>query len=149
MEQSVKLAFAIFAFALKHPYRQQGIHQVLNPYITVFLTFLATLGRQPHVSSILSPYVPWAPLVDFINRYSADVKDETKLAAGPPLPEDWTIRGEEWVGRRVFERGFWKTKSLPAVAAAVVETQGHRRSAHPPGHGPWRPIRVRDGRPGR
>jgi protein SMG6 len=25
-----------------------------------------------------------------------------------PLPEDWCMRGMEWVGRRVFERGYWK-----------------------------------------
>jgi len=28
--------------------------------------------------------------------------------AAPPLAEDWFIRGIEWVGRRVFERGYWK-----------------------------------------
>ena len=27
----------------------------------------------------------------------------------PPLPEDWCLRGMEWVGRKVFERGFWKS----------------------------------------
>jgi hypothetical protein len=27
-----------------------------------------------------------------------------------PLPEDWCMRGMEWVGRRVFERGYWKNE---------------------------------------
>jgi hypothetical protein len=27
----------------------------------------------------------------------------------PPLPEDWCLRGMEWVGRKVYERGFWKS----------------------------------------
>ena len=27
----------------------------------------------------------------------------------PPLPEDWCMRGMEWVGRKVFERGYWKS----------------------------------------
>ena len=27
----------------------------------------------------------------------------------PPLDEDWCLRGMEWVGRRVFKRGYWKS----------------------------------------
>jgi protein SMG6 len=27
----------------------------------------------------------------------------------PPLSEDWCLRGMEWVGRKVYERGFWKS----------------------------------------
>ncbi|KAJ7257226.1 hypothetical protein B0H12DRAFT_1232663 [Mycena haematopus] len=26
----------------------------------------------------------------------------------PPLPEDWGLKGMEWVGRKVYQHGFWK-----------------------------------------
>ena len=26
-----------------------------------------------------------------------------------PLPEDWCMRGNEWAGQKVFERGYWKS----------------------------------------
>lgn len=105
------LTFAVFGFSLAHPNRIQGFHQVLNPYIIIVLTFLATLFRQPHVGVHLLPYVPWQLLADFINSANLSLVEEKRLANGAPLPEDWLIRGSEWVGRRVYERGFWKGKS--------------------------------------
>ena len=111
LTDAIDLAFAMLALSLEHPTRQQGLHTVLNPYITLILTFIATIFRQPHVGSIILPHIPWVALVDFFNSRDLEIKGETRLIAGPPLPEDWTIRGMEWVGRRVYERGFWKTKS--------------------------------------
>ncbi|WWC70044.1 uncharacterized protein I206_103988 [Kwoniella pini CBS 10737] len=108
---ALKLSFAIFEFALAHPNRIQGFQQILNPYITIFLTFLATLFRQPHVGAQISLAIPWETLVQFINTANIETVEEKRLASGIPLPEDWLLRGNEWVGRRVYERGFWKTKS--------------------------------------
>ena len=111
LTHSLQLTFAVLDFTLKQPHRQQGLHQVLNPYITIFLTFLATLSRQAHVSSIICPYIPWKTLVEFLNLDSPEIREESRLIGGPPLPEDWAGRGMEWVGRRVYERGFWKAKA--------------------------------------
>lgn len=109
--QALRLTVAILEHCFAHPTRQQGIHSVLNPYIALVLTFFGTVFKQQQVATLLSPYIPWQSLVVFVDQLSGEVKEESKLAVGPPLPEDWTVRGMEWVGRRVFERGFWKLKS--------------------------------------
>ncbi|WVR07097.1 hypothetical protein IAU60_004136 [Kwoniella sp. DSM 27419] len=108
---ALRLAFEVFDFALAHPNRIQGFYQVLNPYIPIFLTFIATIFRQPHVGASILAHVPWTRLIEFINTSQLEVVEEKKLASGSPLPEDWLLRGMEWVGRRVYERGFWKAKS--------------------------------------
>ncbi|WVQ80739.1 hypothetical protein IAT38_002844 [Cryptococcus sp. DSM 104549] len=108
---SLQLAFSVLSFVLAHPNRIQGFHQVLNPYLTIFLTFLCTLFRQPHVGSPLLAHVPWHALARFVNAANLELVEEKRLATGAPLPEDWLIRGSEWVGRRVYERGFWKGKA--------------------------------------
>ncbi|WWD17242.1 hypothetical protein CI109_101680 [Kwoniella shandongensis] len=107
----LELAFGVLDFVLSHPNRIQGFHQVLNPYITIFLTFLCTLFRQPHVGVSLVAHVPWNRLAHFVNSANIELVEEKRLVTGAPLPEDWLVRGMEWVGRRVYERGFWKTKS--------------------------------------
>ncbi|BEI84163.1 hypothetical protein CcaverHIS002_0407670 [Cutaneotrichosporon cavernicola] len=108
---ALHLTFAILEFTFARPFRQQGLHQVLNPYISIMFTFLATIFRNPVAGAALTTYVPWRGLVEIVNSLRLEVSEETRLVNGVPLPEDWVIRGMEWVGRRVFERGFWKTKS--------------------------------------
>lgn len=52
--------------------------------------------------------------------------EEKRLANGAPLPEDWLIRGSEWVGRRVYERGFWKGKSPSGRGSSgLIQAQPH------------------------
>ncbi|WVN88376.1 uncharacterized protein L203_103582 [Cryptococcus depauperatus CBS 7841] len=124
--QSLSLAFSVFSFVLAHPNRIQGFYQVLNPYITIFLTFLATMFRQPHVGFHLLSYVPWQLLADFTNAANIELVEEKKLANGAPLPEDWLIRGSEWVGRRVYERGFWKGKQTSGRGSfGLTQPQPH------------------------
>ncbi|KAF8142152.1 hypothetical protein EV363DRAFT_1097922, partial [Boletus edulis] len=41
----------------------------------------------------------------------------------PPLPEDWCMHGMEWVGREVFERGFWKSGEDRHVEIDVLDTE--------------------------
>ncbi|ORY21103.1 hypothetical protein BCR39DRAFT_474669 [Naematelia encephala] len=118
---ALQLAFEVFQFTLSHPNRLQGLHSVLNPYLTLFCTFLSTLFRQPHVATLLIPSVPWIQLVDFINAANLDIREETRLAFGPPLPEDWAVRGMEWVGRRTYERGFWKAKGSARSSGALAQ----------------------------
>lgn len=119
---ALQLAFEMLEHTLSHPNRLQGIHHVLNPYITLLLTFVATLFRQPHAGAVLIPSVPWHRLVELLNAIpEGDIKEETRLINGPPLPEDWTIRGMEWVGRRVYERGFWKAKGSGRGSGALAQ----------------------------
>lgn len=112
---ALRLAFKMFAYALKHPMKTIGLHTQLNPYIAVFLSFLATVLKQKSALSILERFLPWQAMVDFFNTIPRKVEvrldANAKLTSGPPIPEDWCIRGLEWVGRRVYERGFWKAKS--------------------------------------
>jgi hypothetical protein len=107
---ALDLAFAVLDFTFVHPFRQQGLYQVLNPYITILLTFLATIFRQPAVGTPLLQHVPWRRLAEFVNKLGIELREETKMVGPAPLPEDWTMRGMEWVTRRVYERGFWKPK---------------------------------------
>lgn len=118
---ALHLTFTMLEFAFQHPTRQQGLHAVLNPYITLMLTFLSTMCRQPHVASILVDHLPWTGLVDFLTSSGLEVREETRLTAGPPLPEDWAVRGMEWVGRRVYERGFWKAKTSGRGSGAMAQ----------------------------
>lgn len=39
----------------------------------------------------------------------------------PPLSEDWCLRGMEWVGRRVFERGYWKSGEEKSKEVEVLD----------------------------
>ncbi|OJA21630.1 hypothetical protein AZE42_09745 [Rhizopogon vesiculosus] len=41
----------------------------------------------------------------------------------PPLPEDWCLRGMEWVGRKVFERGYWKSGEERRVEVDVLDVE--------------------------
>lgn len=118
---SLGLSFAILDHCLLHPRRLQGMTQVLNPYITLILTFLATLFRQSHVGAIILPSLPWVRLVDFLNTSPEEIREETRLVNGAPLPEDWCVRGMEWVGRRVYERGFWKSKGSGRGSGAMAQ----------------------------
>lgn len=123
---AIHLTFTMLDFTLKHPTRQQGLHSVLNPYITILLTFVSTLCRQPHVASIFIDHFPWNALTEFVNNV-VEIKEETRLLAGPPLPEDWACRGMEWVGRRLYERGFWKTKSSSRGSGAMAQPRSGER----------------------
>jgi hypothetical protein len=125
---ALELAFAMLSFTFSHPFRQQGIHQVLNPYLTIVLTFLATLFRQPSVGAPLLPHIPWRRLAAFVNSLGVEVRDESRLIGPAPLPEDWMMRGMEWVTRRVYERGFWKPKAatLRGSSGPAVPRVGER-----------------------
>lgn len=113
--QICELSFKMLHFCLRNPLRHWGYVDILNPYITSILTFLATVSRQSNVMEILERYVPWESLSKFFDSLPAtiEVREDmnARLVTGIPLPEDWCIRGMEWVGRRVFERGFWKARS--------------------------------------
>jgi len=129
---SLQLTFAMLSFVLKKPLRKpsQYAGSTLNPYLTVILTFLATLVKHRSVLTLLERSVPWEELAEFLSSVPRKVMMSQGLmvegigssgggtgeqwvmlttGCAPPLPEDWCMRGMEWVGRRVFERGYWKS----------------------------------------
>jgi hypothetical protein len=133
---ALRLAFEVFEFTLKHPTRQAGFTTVLNPYITVFLTFLSTVLKQSAALALLERFIPWRTLADFFNTIprKVDVQSSVppKLMGGPPIPEDWCLRGMDWVGRRVYERGFWKQKTGSSPGGSGRGSTGPAQ----PGSGP-------------
>lgn len=42
------------------------------------------------------------------------------MGCTPPLSEDWCLHGMEWVGRRVFERGYWKSNEGSGGETAMI-----------------------------
>lgn len=114
---ALRLSFSILSFCLAHPVRKDRLdNSILNPYIPIFLTFLSTIIKQPAALALVERSMPWSALVSFFNsiprKVEVRVEVSPKLTGGGPLPEDWCLRGMEWVGRRVYERGFWKQKSM-------------------------------------
>jgi protein SMG6 len=132
---ALQLTFSMLAHVLRSPHLKSSAytHPDVNPYLVVILTFLVTMLKHPMALQILERSVPWEDLAVFFAKIprtymmrqgllnhaqsspssSADRAKWTVLTSGcaPPLPEDWCTRGMEWVGRRVFERGYWKTDS--------------------------------------
>ncbi|KAG8894285.1 hypothetical protein FRC00_009188, partial [Tulasnella sp. 408] len=106
----------------KSPFRPDSV----NPYLTTVFTFLATLFRNESALQIVEKYVPWNEFTPFFTQIyqrttssrsgsgSVHLDDEgsktSKWFGSSPLPEDWCLRGTEWV-RRVYERGFWRTST--------------------------------------
>ncbi len=133
LRHALRLAFAMLEFCLKAPVRQSGLSSMLNPYITVIVTFLCVVLKQSAGLALLERFIPWSTLADFFNSIprKVDVTSSVpaKLAGGPPLPEDWCLRGLEWHSRKLYERGFWKSKT------------GHGAS----GRGSSGPIQPRSG----
>lgn len=115
LQLALQLAFSTLSFCLRHPFRQSSpfSRPTLNPYITILLTFITTILKQPGVLPIIERSFPWDDLVAFLRTASRralhkEVETRAKLTSGcAPLPEDWCLRGMGWVGRRVYEHGFW------------------------------------------
>jgi len=129
---ALQLTFAMLSHVLKKPTRKpsQYAGSTLNPYLTVLLTFLATVLKHKPSLDVMERSIPWADLASFFatiprkimisqglmshpDRPNSHRNQErwVMLTSGcpPPLDEDWCMRGMEWVGRKVFERGFWKS----------------------------------------
>lgn len=123
---ATQLTFSMLSFVLRHPTRKasQFSRSNLNSYLTIILTFLATVCKHPPTLSILERSMPWKDLAQFFSNIPKSVlaaqgllvpvlggERWSMLTSGcaPPLPEDWCMRGMEWVGRKVFERGYWKS----------------------------------------
>lgn len=117
---AAKLTFTILSHVLKKPTRQATpfAKETLNPYITIVLTFLATIFKDRHALATLERLVPWEELASFFTSIPRQViAHELQKERGDsgllltsgcsPLPEDWCLRGLGWGGKKVYERGFW------------------------------------------
>ncbi|GAA5991646.1 hypothetical protein JCM11641_000208 [Rhodosporidiobolus odoratus] len=111
-----RLAFSLLSFTLRDSNHSRTVGpsaKVLNPYITLLLTFLSHLASQPAAFAHVERSIPWSDLVSLFNLLPSDVEVRVadapnKLVGGRPLPEDWCIRGMDWAGRQLFGRGHWR-----------------------------------------
>ncbi|KIK59672.1 hypothetical protein GYMLUDRAFT_651182 [Collybiopsis luxurians FD-317 M1] len=134
---SLELTSAMLKYVLRHPSRKPSpfSRSRINPYLTVILTFLLALLKQPKLKEIIERGLPWEELTTLFSTIprnimtsqglfeSAQGERWTMLTSNtaPPLPEDWCMRGMEWVGRKVFQPGYWK---LNEERRAEIETLG-------------------------
>lgn len=126
---ALQLTFKMFAFTLHKPTRTATpfSRPSLNPYNTIILTFLATVLKHSAVQRALERAIPWEELVAFFSTIPrggvSQIESGVRLTSGcAPLPEDWCLRGMEWGGRRVFERGFWKGGEERHVEIEVLDS---------------------------
>jgi hypothetical protein len=127
---ALQLTFAMLSYVLRNPTRKatEFSRSSLNPYLPVLLTFLATILKHRPSLSLLERSIPWDDLATFFTSIPRKVMESQHLfsvldvapeqrwlmltsGCTPPLPEDWCMRGMEWVSRKVFERGYWKSGS--------------------------------------
>ncbi|KAJ1308554.1 hypothetical protein OPQ81_004254 [Rhizoctonia solani] len=117
------LAIRLFCAVLRFTLRQRKIRaappygQQYNPFLTVGLTFLASVITVPAVRAAVERHVPWAQLAAFAAHIvkrraanaevSAGAKGRLVSIQGGALPEDWCVRGTVWV-RRMYMQGFWR-----------------------------------------
>jgi hypothetical protein len=124
---ALQLTFDMLTYTLRSPMRKATpfSRETLNPYITILLTFLVTVLKHPAAQKAIERSVPWAELATFFGSIPSKVLPQAEggirlTSACPPLPEDWCMRGMEWVGRRVYERGFWKSAEERQVEMEVL-----------------------------
>ena len=138
---ATQLAFSMLSVVLRNSTRKASpfAESTLNPYLTVLLTFLTTVSKQPETLAILERFIPWEDLATFFTSIPRNIHASqglhvpaptgterwVMLTSGcpPPLPEDWCMRGMEWVGRKVFERGYWKSAEDRRVEIEVLDIE--------------------------
>jgi len=138
---ALQLTFTMFSHVLRRPSRKASpfARSKLNPYLTILLTFLSNALKHKKTLELLERSIPWDDMVSFfatvprnimasqglspLTSISSDGERWSRLTSGcaPPLPEDWCMRGMEWVGRMVFERGYWKFGEDRKVEIEVLD----------------------------
>lgn len=121
LKLAVQLTFAMLSHTFRKPTRQTTpfASHMLNPYITIIFTFLATVLKDRHALAVLERAIPWEELAAFLNstlsrRLLAREQEKERSDSGmlltsgsTPLSEDWCLRGLGWGGKKIYERGFW------------------------------------------
>ncbi|KIY65771.1 hypothetical protein CYLTODRAFT_412325, partial [Cylindrobasidium torrendii FP15055 ss-10] len=150
LQLAMQLSFEMFSYVLQRPTRKPSpfARSTINPYLTVVLTFLSTILKHTGSREILECLIPWDALAAFFATVPrtvmssqhldqvmpADARRWDMITSGcaPPLPEDWCLRGMEWVGRKVFKRGYWRSGLEKKVEQEVLNdaeeedmTDGH------------------------
>jgi protein SMG6 len=138
-----QLTFVMLSHVLKNPtWKSPFARSALNPHLTVVLTFLTTLLKHPAMLAVLKQSIPWAKLAMFFTIIPRSIvisqgldkpgKRERwiMLMTGcvPPLSEDWCLCRMEWVGQRVFERGYWKGGEEKSKEVEVLDARKGKRS---------------------
>ncbi|KAK7043684.1 hypothetical protein VNI00_008295 [Paramarasmius palmivorus] len=140
---ALELTFAMLSHVLRRPTRKASPYarSRVNPYLTIILTFLATMLKHDKTLEVMERSIPWEDLANFFTTIPRSVMQSQQLMGDnftsppdgtdrwpmltshfqPPLPEDWCMRGMEWVGRKVFERGYWN-KTNEDVGQAEIDT---------------------------
>ncbi|KAE9406452.1 hypothetical protein BT96DRAFT_1014944 [Gymnopus androsaceus JB14] len=144
---ALELTFAMLKYVLGHPTRKPSpfARSRINPYLTALLTFLTTMLKHQKTKEILERHLPWddfATLFALVPRnvmasqglspstHNGDGDRWAMLTSGtaPPLPEDWCLRGMEWVGRKVFQPGYWKSGDDRRVEIEILGEAEHIES---------------------
>jgi len=105
-----ELTFSMLAHALR------STRDGPNCYVTVLLTFLQSVLRNPNPECLasLERAIPWKELAAFLSkgpRASSSWAQNEKLSQSNILLEDWAIRGIHVVRTSLRrERGFWNGK---------------------------------------
>lgn len=138
---AIQLTLSMLSFVLRNPTRKASpfAEPSLNPYLTVLLTFLTTVCKHTETLAILERFIPWEDLATFFTTIPKNIHISQGLhvpaptgserwvmltsGCAPPLAEDWCMRGMEWVGRKVFERGYWKTGEDRHVEIEVLDVE--------------------------
>ncbi|KAF9036720.1 hypothetical protein BJ165DRAFT_602423 [Panaeolus papilionaceus] len=147
LKYALQLTFSMLSYVLSNPERRASQYSsfTLNPYLPIVLTFLATVLKHKPTVEILERSIPWVDLATFFtkvprkimisqglmpppgslnNSHLSPSERWIMLTSGcqPPLPEDWCMRGMEWVGRKVFERGYWKSGEERRAELEVLQS---------------------------
>ncbi|EJT96834.1 hypothetical protein DACRYDRAFT_102743 [Dacryopinax primogenitus] len=131
---ALKFTFDLLAIVLEHPYHLAPPYYTphLNPFIVMMFTYLSTIAKSSKAMTIVERYVPWEQLARFVQGHVqrmslGDHERAAKLRAEKPnsggiLPEDWALRGMDWVTRRVYQKGFWDKR--PPKPEIVYDAKG-------------------------
>jgi hypothetical protein len=109
-----------------------------NSYVTVLLTFLQSVLRNPEGLAALERAIPWTDLATFLSKmprvFSKSVQSD-KLGQHSILLEDWAIRGMAWHGR-LFERGYWDGNDDQLMEMEMLDARNPQTEASD-GDGMW------------
>ncbi|KAJ3935434.1 MAG: hypothetical protein NXY57DRAFT_912951 [Lentinula lateritia] len=121
---AMEVTFTMLRFVLQHPSRKPSpfSESRINPYLTVLLTFLSIMLKHQKTKEILERSLPWEELAAMLALVPRNVMISEGLSPlnnsrerwavlainTVPSPEDWCLRGMEWVVRRIFPHGYWK-----------------------------------------
>ena len=127
---AARLTFAILSALISPAMNTEGTKRI-NPYVTMVLTFLSQECKQTTQLETMERFVPWQLLLELGNHIPPplepiDPRHDIPLRIrgdSNPLSEDWCLRGMAWVGRRVYERGFWKASRKEGGSGPTFESE--------------------------